>query len=226
MSTSVKTVKFIKWPKRQHENSPSALSSGEVNQPWVKKALFLVLFLNLSYFLVEFFFAFAAGSVSLFADSIDFLEDSALNFLILLSLGATALVRQKVSRVLSIMMLIPATAGAWMAISKILNPTPPEAGWITVVGFGALAVNLSCAVIIARARRAKSGLLLAAFFAARNDAFGNVGIILAGLVTIFWSSAIPDVAVGIVIMVLNADSAYKIWTSTPAPAKSPKQQSA
>ena len=52
----------------------------------------LCFLLNLSYFLVEFFFAFAAKSVSLVADSIDFLEDSALNLLVLLSLGANALV--------------------------------------------------------------------------------------------------------------------------------------
>ena len=188
--------------------------SGDINQPRVRHAVLLVLTLNLSYFFVEFAFAFAVESVSLFADSIDFLEDSALNFLILLSLGATAVARRRVSRVLAVLMLVPALGGAWMAVSKILNPVPPEAGWMTAVGVGALAVNLSCALIMARFRPTQSGLLLAAFYSARNDALAKVGIIVAGIVTLFWVSALPDIVVGLIIMALNADSAYKIWTAT------------
>jgi Co/Zn/Cd efflux system component len=194
---------------------------GDINQPRVRRAVLFVLVLNFGYFFIEFTFAFVAESVALFADSIDFAEDSALNFLILLSLGASALVRRRVSRVLALLMLVPAAGGAWMAVSKILNPIPPEAGWMTVVGVGALAVNLSCAVIMARYRQSKSGLLLAAFFSARNDALANVGIIVAGVATVFWVSAIPDIVVGLIIMALNADSAYKIWTATTRESKQP-----
>ena len=46
--------------------------------------------LNLAYFGVEFSVALAIGSVALFADSIDFLEDASVNFLILIALGWTA----------------------------------------------------------------------------------------------------------------------------------------
>ncbi len=187
---------------------------GDLNQPRVRRAVALVLVLNLSYFFIEFSFAFVARSVALFADSIDFLEDSALNGLILLSLGATAITRRRVSRVLAVLMLVPAAGGAWMAVSKILEPTPPEGGWMTVVGLGALGVNLSCALMMARFRQTQSGLLLAAFFSARNDALANVGIVVAGVVTLFWASVVPDVLVGLAIMAVNADSAYKIWTTT------------
>src|SRR5437868_1026622 len=50
----------------------------------------LVAVLNLAYFGVEFAVALAIGSVSLFADSIDFLEDASVNFLIFAALGWTA----------------------------------------------------------------------------------------------------------------------------------------
>lgn len=189
------------------------MATKKSHPPLVRRTILIVLLLNLAYFLVEFWFAFAAQSVALFADSIDFLEDTALNFLILISLGASLIVRHRVSKILAIMMLIPSLSGAWMAISKILDPVPPEASWMTAVGVGALAVNLTCAAMIARLNRDKSGLVVAAFFAARNDALANVGIIAAGVITIFWVSAVPDVVVGLVIMALNADSAYKIWTS-------------
>ncbi len=48
-----------------------------------RQAVALVAILNLAYFGVEFTVALNIGSVSLFADSIDFLEDTAVNFLIL-----------------------------------------------------------------------------------------------------------------------------------------------
>jgi Co/Zn/Cd efflux system component len=55
--------------------------------PSLRRAVLLVALLNLSYFFVEFGAAISIGSVSLFADSIDFLEDTSVNILILLALG-------------------------------------------------------------------------------------------------------------------------------------------
>ena len=53
----------------------------------LRRAVRLVALLNLGYFGVEFAVALGIGSVSLFADSIDFLEDTAINGLILVALG-------------------------------------------------------------------------------------------------------------------------------------------
>ena len=53
----------------------------------LRSVIRLVAILNLAYFGIEFAVALAIGSVSLFADSIDFLEDASVNFLILVALG-------------------------------------------------------------------------------------------------------------------------------------------
>jgi len=53
----------------------------------LRTAVAIVAALNLAYFGVEFSVAFRIGSVSLFADSIDFLEDTSINLLILIALG-------------------------------------------------------------------------------------------------------------------------------------------
>ena len=58
--------------------------------PKLRKVVIIVAALNLAYFGVEFAVALAIDSVSLFADSIDFLEDASINFLILVALGWTA----------------------------------------------------------------------------------------------------------------------------------------
>jgi Co/Zn/Cd efflux system component len=56
----------------------------------LRRVVLLVALLNLGYFGVEFAVAVAIGSVSLFADSIDFLEDASVNMLIVVALGWTA----------------------------------------------------------------------------------------------------------------------------------------
>ena len=56
----------------------------------LRRVVARVALLNLAYFGVEFSVALVIGSVSLFADSIDFLEDTSINFLILIALGWSA----------------------------------------------------------------------------------------------------------------------------------------
>jgi Co/Zn/Cd efflux system component len=77
-----------------------------------------------------------------------------------------------------------------------------------------LIVNFTCAFLLAKFRRSAKSLLLAAYLSARNDAIANLAIISAGITTIFWGSAIPDLAVGLAIGMLNADAAIKVWRST------------
>jgi Co/Zn/Cd efflux system component len=73
----------------------------------LRRVVARVALLNLAYFGVEFSVAFAIGSVSLFADSIDFLEDTSINFLILIALGWGARNRSRVGTVLAGILLIP-----------------------------------------------------------------------------------------------------------------------
>src|SRR5262245_27271805 len=101
--------------------------------------------LNLAYFGVEFSVALAIGSVSLFADSIDFLEDTSINFLILIALGWDARNRSRVGTVLAGILLIPGLATLWTAWDKFLLPTPPAPLPLSLTGAGAMVVNLTCA---------------------------------------------------------------------------------
>jgi Co/Zn/Cd efflux system component len=133
--------------------------SADVSSPALRRTVLTVALLNLAYFGVEFSVALAIGSVSLFADSVDFLEDASVNLLILVAL-------------------------AWTA----------------------------CAFMLARYRRHSGSLTKAAFLSARNDAFANVAIVAAGLVTaLVWSSAWPDLIVGLAIALMNADAAREVW---------------
>src|ERR1700728_49769 len=100
-----------------------------------------VLLLNLGYFACEFAVARAIGSVSLFADSVDFLEDAALNFLVLLALGWSAPSRAVVARILAGILLVPGLATLWTAGQKFFTPLPPAPEPLSITAFGALLVN-------------------------------------------------------------------------------------
>ena len=167
-----------------------------------------VALLNLAYFGVEFSVATAIGSVSLFADSVDFLEDTSINLLILLGLGWSASRRAKLGMLLAVALLVPGLATLWTAWSKFNSPVAPAPIPLSLTGMGAFAVNFSCALMLVRFRQHSGSLGRAAFLSARNDTVANVGIIAAGLVTAFvWQSAWPDLVVGLAIAAINLDAA-------------------
>lgn len=168
--------------------------------------------LNLGYFVVEFVVALTIGSVSLFADSVDFLEDTSVNLLILIALGWTVRNRARLGMALAAILLVPGVATLWMAWQKFRVPVAPDAASLSLTGLGALAVNLSCAVMLARYRHHGGSLTKAAFLSARNDAFANLAIIAAAVVTAtLWRSAWPDLIVGLGIAAMNADAAREVW---------------
>lgn len=176
----------------------------------LRRTVGIVAALNLGYFGVEFAVARAIGSVSLFADSIDFLEDASINGLILMALGWTAWNRARLGMALAGVLLVPGLATVWTAIAKFGDPAAPDAALLSVTGAGALCVNLFCALLLARHRHGGS-LTRAAFLSARNDAVANVAIITAGLTTAATLSPWPDLLVGLGIAALNADAAREVW---------------
>lgn len=176
----------------------------------LRQTVLLVAALNLAYFGVEFGVALAIGSVSLFADSVDFLEDASINVLIATALGWTAVNRARLGMVLAAILLVPALATLWTAWQKFAVPVPPAPIPLSLTGAGALAVNVTCALLLVRFRSHSGSLTRAAFLSARNDAYANVAIVLAGLVTAATLSAWPDLIVGLGIAVLNADAAREV----------------
>lgn len=113
--------------------------------------------------------------------------------------------------VLAALLLVPGLATLWMAASKFLSPVPPAAVALSLTALGALAVNLVCALVLARHRHHSGSLAKAAFLSARNDVFANGGIIAAGALTAYFSSAWPDLIAGVAIGALHAGAAREVW---------------
>jgi len=179
----------------------------------LRKTVLVVAGLNLTYFIIEFYFGRLFNSLSLISDSVDFLEDASINILIALAIGWSLKKRQVTSYFLAAVLLVPGIAFIWNAIHQILSPEVPQGAGMSYVGFGALAVNVTCAILISRHKNEEGGLVNAAYYSARNDAVANVLIIGAGIITLFYASVIPDLVIGIIIFIMNADAAKEVLES-------------
>jgi Co/Zn/Cd efflux system component len=187
--------------------------NGAIADSALRRAVRWAAALNLGYFAVEFAVARRIASVSLFADSIDFLEDTAVNVLVLVALGWRPQQRSRLGVPLAALLLLPGGATLWTAWQKWLLPLPPEPLPLSLTALGALAVNLSCAVLLARVRHAGGSLSRAAFLSARNDVWASLAILAAAALTLVWRSAWPDLTVGLAILGLSLDAARDIYNS-------------
>ena len=177
----------------------------------LRRTVLVVAALNLAYFVIELVVALVIGSVALLADSVDFLEDTAVNLLIALALGWSLAARARVGRILALVILVPAVAVVVQAVLKIGDPEPPAVAPLVIAAAGAALVNLTCALLLARIRGAGGSMVGAAWYVARNDVIINVAIIAMGIVTLWVGTGWPDIALGALIIVLNGRAALVVW---------------
>ena len=191
-------------------------TASEAPRHVVRPVVARVAALNLGWFGIEIAVALAIGSVALIADSLDFLEDAAINLLIFAGIGWSARNRARLGTAMALILILPALAGVWAACAKVSDFVPPPAVPLTLTGLGALAVNLTCALMLARHREGAGSLTRAAYLSARNDAWANLAIIAAGFATAFYPTPWPDLIAAAGIAILNAESAADIFRAAAA----------
>lgn len=171
----------------------------------------VVAFLNLAYFFVEIGVALSIGSVALFADAVDFLEDVAINLLIFIALGWSVRAQALAGRIMALIILIPALAAAVQLVRKAFDPQAPDPFLLAVTAGGAAVVNLVCALLLIRHRKHAGSMGTAAFLAARNDVLINIAIIVMGGITALTMSGWPDIVLGLFIVILTFLAAREVW---------------
>lgn len=177
--------------------------------PKYKKALWIVLILNLSMFFVEIVMGIKSGSTSLLSDSLDFLGDSA-NYLISLIVLPMALsYRAKASMVKGLTMGV---FGLFILITTIYRAfygEVPSYSEMSIVGFLALLVNVSALLILLKFRDGDSNVR-SVWVCSRNDAIGNMAVILAGIAVYFFQSKYPDLIVAFILAFLALQASQEI----------------
>lgn len=199
-----------------HDDShtPPAARNEESQRDRLRRIVVMVAMLNFAYFFVEFSVALSAGSVSLLADSVDFLEDTAINLLIFVALGWPLARRAVMGKAMAVLILGPAGVAGWKAIEGFSDPTPPSVLPLVLASLGAIAVNGTSAWLLTRVRHHGGSLSRAAFLSARNDVLINASIIAMGVMTIWTNSGWPDLILGSLIIVLAGHAAWEVWEAS------------
>lgn len=163
-----------------------------------RRALAIALALNAAMFGVEFAAGFAAGSSALLADAVDFLGDAS-NYA--LSLGALALAPLWRSRAAFVKGLSMGAYGLFVLAAAALywqRGTPPEPATMGAVGALALAVNVGVAFMLFRFRNGDADMR-SVWLCSRNDAIGNVAVMLAAAGVFGTGSGWPDYLVAVLL---------------------------
>ena len=174
-----------------------------------RRVLWVALVLNGGMFLTEIVAGLAAGSAALQADAVDFLSDAA-NYGISLSVLGLALVwRARAALVKGVSMGL---LGLWVAGNTLwyaITGTLPQAEIMGVVGVLALLVNGGVAFLLYRYRGGDSNMR-SVWICSRNDALGNVAVMLAALGVFGTGTGWPDIIVASVMAALSLWGAGQI----------------
>lgn len=182
---------------------------GEETADTGRAALWLAFILNLSMFVIEVWQGQAADSTSLLADSMDFLSD-AFNYAISLAVFSMAITaRAKASLVKASLMLVIAAAVLITGGMHVMNDAVPAYQTMGWVGVLALAVNVTSALALYRSRGRDSNMQ-SVWLCSRNDAIGNIAIIIAAYFVYLTQSLWPDLVVALIMAYLGASAAVKI----------------
>lgn len=192
-----------------HSCTSDKTTDAERNNPLFRRILWIALLSNTVMFFVEIAGSIASGSIALQADALDFFGD-AVNYGITLSVIAMALhVRAKAALFKSATM---AMFGLWVigsAIYRAYTGSVPDPMMMGAIGMSALAVNLVVALLLFRYRSGDSNMR-SIWLCSRNDALGNIAVMLAAGGVIATNTGWPDLAVAALIAALSLSAALEV----------------
>lgn len=187
-----------------HGHGPSGIAP-----PGYRRVLWIALFVNFLMFAVEIGAGVSSGSVSLLADAIDFLGDAA-NYAVSLAVLAMALAWRARAALLKAACMIGFGVfvlgrAAWVAYSG-QTPEPLTMG---LVGLLALAANVGVGWLLFAFREGDANMR-SVWLCTRNDAIGNVAVMLAAVGVFGTGTAWPDLAVAAIMAALALSAGWSV----------------
>lgn len=187
-----------------HDPEPDRGSS-----PAYRRVLWIALIVNAAMAVVELAAGWSAGSLSLWADAVDFVGDAANYAASLAVLSAGLLWRARLAWVKGWLMaafgVVVLARAAWAAMAG----EPPQPLTMGVVGALALAANVGVAVMLYAWREGDANMR-AVWLCTRNDAIGNLAVLGAAGAVAVTGAAWPDLAVAAVMALLALTSSRAV----------------
>lgn len=190
-----------------HCHTPSA---AQATDPRYRRILWIALIVNFGMFMVEIGAGISSGSVSLLADAVDFLGDAANYALALFVLGLASIWGTRAALLKSCTMIAFGLFVLGRSFWSYQQGIVPEAYTMGVVGFMALAANLGVAALLYAYREGNANMR-SVWLCTRNDAIGNIAVMLAALGVFGTGTGWPDLLVGVIMAGLALHSGVQIF---------------
>ena len=178
--------------------------------PRWRRILWVALAVNALMFIVEMIAGATADSRALQADALDFLGDAA-NYAVSLAVVGSAIAwRARAALMKSLFML---GFAAWVlggAVVAFMNGTAPDGVMMGTIGGLALAANVGVALLLYRYRTGDANMR-SVWICSRNDAIGNVAVMLAALGVLGTDSAWPDLIVATIMAALALTGGIQVF---------------
>lgn len=174
-----------------------------------KRALWIVILLNVGYGVIEIVGGIIAGSQSLKADALDFLGDGFISFLGLIAIGWGLQARAKAALLQGLFLAALGISIVAYTGYRVLVLNQPHAELMGIFGAIALAVNIAAALVLIPHRKGDANVRAVWLFS-RNDAIGNAAVVVAAGLVWWTGTPWPDLVVAAVIAALFLQSAWSI----------------
>ena len=197
---------------------PSESRPANASPAW-RRALWIALAVNAGMFAVEIVAGITGGSKALQADALDFFGDAA-NYAISLGVAGMALAWRARAALLkgvtlAVLGLYVLLAAAWGA----LHGAAPQAEVMGVIGVAALLANAAVALMLYRFRTGDANMR-SVWICSRNDAIGNVAVLLAAAGVFGTGTAWPDLIVAALMATLGLWGGFQIIAQARAELRS------
>ncbi|MEM7360841.1 MAG: cation diffusion facilitator family transporter [Pseudomonadota bacterium] len=177
--------------------------------PLFRRVLWIALIVNGGMFLVEIIASYLGDSMSLQADALDFFGDAANYAISLFVLGMSVRLRARASMIKGVSMGL---FGLWVIFNagyRALNGSEPDASIMGGIAAVALLANVSVALMLFRYRTGDSNMR-SIWLCSRNDAIGNLAVMIAAAGVFASASRWPDLIVAGIISSLSLTAAYQV----------------
>jgi len=177
--------------------------------PGYRRALWIVVILNVGYGVLEMIGGFIAGSQAVKADALDFIGDGAITFLGLLAIGWSLLWRARSALIQGIFLALLGLGVFGTTIMRAFEPTTPDATLMGLLGLIALVINVISVLPLLQYRKGDANMRAVWLFS-RNDAIGNAAVVVAAGLVAWLGSVWPDLIVAFGIAGLFLHSSWAI----------------
>lgn len=177
--------------------------------PDYRRALWIVVLLNIGMGVIEIIAGLAAGSQALKADALDFLGDGSITFLGLLAIGWNQARRARAALLQGLFLAALGIGVLAMTAYRVLVLHQPEADIMGIFAILALVTNVAAAAVL-MPHRSGDANVRAVWLFSRNDAIGNLAVMVAAGLVAWTQTPWPDLVVAAVIAGLFLHSSWEI----------------